>query len=200
MIDPAETLRRVCDLLVNRSQDEAASILRAEYPHIPPKNQGRKYTPYQCLRVYLRDGFRDRYTGQRLVNPAALRFVSVLLPIEFPCHKNWKQSESHIAYYELSPTVDHLVPVARGGRDSEENWITTSMLRNSAKGNALVEELGWKLHEPGNLSVWDGLTGWVVEHLGNVEDLQAIVPAESRHHCKYIATWTRASARALAAA
>lgn len=50
-------------------------------------------------------------------------------------------SECHIVYWELFPTIDHIVPVARGGRNSEENWVSTSMLRNSAKFNGTLEEL-----------------------------------------------------------
>ena len=71
--------------------------------------------------------------------------LSDLYPSLFPFQKNWKMSETHPAYWELMPTLDHVVPVARGGTDSEENWITTSMLRNSAKTNWTVEEFGWYL-------------------------------------------------------
>jgi hypothetical protein len=34
------------------------------------------------------------------------------------------------------------------------------MLKNTAKANFTIEELGWQLHPPGSLSEWDGLTGW----------------------------------------
>ncbi len=34
------------------------------------------------------------------------------------------------------------------------------MLKNSAKGNYTLEELGWPLHPPGLLAEWDGLIGW----------------------------------------
>ena len=37
------------------------------------------------------------------------------------------------------------------------------MLRNGAKGNWLLEELGWSLHPPGDMESWDGLLGWFVE-------------------------------------
>ena len=40
-------------------------------------------------------------------------------------------------------TIDHVIPVARGGADDESNVVTTSMLRNSAKSNWLLDEVGW---------------------------------------------------------
>jgi hypothetical protein len=44
-------------------------------------------------------------------------------------------SETHIIYWALFPTIDHVVPVAREGPDEDKNWVTTSMLRNAAKSN-----------------------------------------------------------------
>ena len=124
---------------------------------------------------------------EKLVFPAVLRILSKELPEEFPFHPNWKMSECHPAYWQLFPAIDHVVPVARGGADSESNWICTSQLRNSAKANWLLEELGWELKPPGNPDNWDGLTGWFVkyreEHPEMLED-------------RYIATWSVALDRA----
>jgi hypothetical protein len=55
-------------------------------------------------------------------------------------------------------------PVTRGGADDESNWITTSMVRNAAKANFTLKELGWpEPLPPGKSSDWDGLTGWFLE-------------------------------------
>ena len=75
---------------------------------------------------FCRDGFIDRYSGQKLVNPGMIRAFSHYFPEEFPFHKNWKMSECHIAYWEFIPTVDHIVPIALGGADNETNWASTS--------------------------------------------------------------------------
>lgn len=48
-------------------------------------------------------------------------------------------------YRELFPSIDHLVPAACGGADDESSWISTSMLRNSAKAHWPLDELGWTL-------------------------------------------------------
>jgi hypothetical protein len=76
------------------------------------------------LAVFRRDGFIDRYSGVRLVCPATLRLISKRLPEQFPFHRNGRFDVCHFGFWELFPTIDHYVPVARGGADDESNWIT----------------------------------------------------------------------------
>jgi hypothetical protein len=71
---------------------------------------------------------------------------------------------THPAYWELGATIDHVIPVTRGGPDDESNWMTASMASNSAKMNWTLAELGWELHPPGNVEEWDGLLGWFLEY------------------------------------
>lgn len=134
-----------------------------QFHHIT-KNK-RKYTPEDMVSVFLNDGFIDRYSGDKLIFPPVLRIISTLLPEEFPFHPNWKMSECHIAYWKILPTVDHVVPVSRGGDDDESNWVSTSQMRNSIKSNWLLEEIGWELHDAGSLEEWDGLTGWFLDYV-----------------------------------
>jgi len=74
-------------------------------------------------------------------------------------------------WWDQYPSIDHIVPVARGGEDSEPNWVTTSMLRNAAKGSWSLAQLGWELRPPGDLADWDGLTGWCLDYLTNHPEL-----------------------------
>ena len=119
MQDPAETLRTVCTFISSRDLDRAASTIQQDYPFETFITNKRKITLFQSIQVFLRDGFVDRYTGKRLVNPAVLRLIAALLPNDFPAHPHWKLSESHIGFWELFPTIDHVVPVTRGGEDSD---------------------------------------------------------------------------------
>ena len=114
-------------------------------------------------RVFLKDGFIDRYSGDKLLFPGLIKLLTIEFPEIFKYHKNWKMSETHLVYWELFPTIDHLIPVARGGQDNESNWITTSMVRNSAKSNWTIEELGWTLHHKGQLTNWDGLINCFID-------------------------------------
>lgn len=164
----------------------AQMLATSEYPFTSTSNAGRKYTEYQMTVVFKRDGFVDRYSGTKLVFPGTLRLLSRLMLEEFPARPNWKMSESHIVYWELFPTVDHIVPISRGGTDDDTNWVTTSMLRNSAKSNWTLDELGWSLLSPGDYAKWDGLLGWFLAYLKR----------EQTHlEDQYIRRWQRAARR-----
>ena len=159
-MEKAELLAQICALLAAGDRAQAVTVARAKYPFEGRPAAARRYSRLQAVRIFVRDGFIDRYSGHRLVYPGALLLLSRLMPDEFPTHPNWKMSATHFAYWELWPTVDHVVPVARGGRDEEANWVCTSMLRNAAKAHWTVAELGWALFPPGEYAHWVGLTGW----------------------------------------
>lgn len=170
-LSKASIIANIANELMEERVAKAKDTLSSHYPFVPIKKHNRSYSELQKSKLFLRDGFVDRYTGERLVFPAALRLISYLLPEEFPYHPNWKMTVTHIAYWELSPTVDHVLPVSRGGEDAEYNWVTTSMLRNSIKAQWTLEELRWELHPPGDVSEWDGLMGWFLQYVDNNPDL-----------------------------
>lgn len=156
----AEVLTDVCAALAQSRARDAANILLTEYRHAPNLNAGRRYSPREMISIFCRDGFVDRYSGKRLVFPGTLRLIHKFLPDEFPFHQNWKTEACHFAFYELCPTLDHVMPVSRGGEDSASNWVTTSMMLNAAKANFTLEELEWRLRPAGAIEAWDGLLGW----------------------------------------
>ena len=185
MKDRGAILKAVCEHLTRGDSSEAADVARREYPFEPQAVAGREYDALTCTRIFIRDGFIDRYAGTRLVFPGALRLLSRLLPAEFPFHRNWKMSATHPAYWELFPTIDHVTPVTRGGKDEVSNWVTTSQLRNSAKAAWTLEELGWTLQPPGNIRKWDGLISWFL----------STVSEEAVRQDRYIRAWHRAARR-----
>jgi hypothetical protein len=160
----ARVIDSVCQALTLGDREQASAIAKVGYPFAPTSNAGRSYSEYQMTQTFARDGFVDRYSGARLIFPGTLRLLSTVMPEEFPTHANWKMSECHAAYWELFPTIDHIVPVARGGSDDASNWVTTSMLHNSAKGNWTLGELGWLLQPPGHCEGWDGLMRWFLTY------------------------------------
>jgi hypothetical protein len=157
--DPADVISDVLQALVTGATEDAANTISVRYPFQPTVRAERRYSTKQMLDVFMRDGFVDRYSGSRLVFPGALRLISNAMPSEFPFHKNWKVSETHPAFWQLCPTIDHIEPVARGGTNDIDNLVTTSQLKNSVKANWTLAELGWVLLPPGDMEVWDGLTG-----------------------------------------
>ena len=162
-----EIIKRTCGAISSKDIDSAKKVISLDYPFLPLKNSGRRYSDFQKTKIFFRDGFIDRYSGDKLVFPPVLRILSKLMPEEFPFHKNWKTDECHIAYWELLPTIDHIVPISRGGVDNDSNWVCTSQLRNSAKSNWLLEELNWELHSAGALDDWDGMLTWYIAYIAN---------------------------------
>lgn len=173
MAGKSEIIKNICDAFADGDLSGASRIARDEIPFEPIVPQERSCTDAQAVKLFVRDGFIDRYSGERLVFPGVLRLISILLPAEFPYHPNWKMTDCHGLYWELSPTVDHVVPVSRGGADEQSNWVCTSMLRNAAKANWTLQELGWEVLPPGDYGEWDGMLGWFMRHIQSNETLLA---------------------------
>ena len=162
--EKGSVIAAICRALAGGSLAEAESIVRRDYPFDPAPVTKRRFRPVEYTKVFVRDAFVDRYSGAPLIFPPVLRVLSFVLPTLFPYHPNWKTDETHPAYWELSATVDHVIPVSRGGADDESNWVTTSMARNGAKMNWTLTELGWELRPPGAMGEWDGMITWFLEY------------------------------------
>ena len=122
-------------------------------------------TDRKKMEIWLRDGFTDRYTGQKLVYPRVLEILTEEMPKEFPACGNWLMTGTHIAYYDLSASVEHVKPRVRGGGNELNNLVATSYCNNKTKNEYLLDEIGEQLLPPGDLKEWDGLFSWYGEYL-----------------------------------
>lgn len=172
-MNKVEVIEKAAHKILNGKMESAKELIQSEYPFKHLTSGRRKYTDKQKMEQFQCDGFIDRYSGQKLLNPGLLKILSYYMPDVFPYHAHWKMEKCHNAYWEFVPTVDHIYPVALGGIDSKENWATTSMLHNSIKSNWTLEQLNWQLHEPGNYKVWDGLTMLFIRLVEADANLQA---------------------------
>jgi hypothetical protein len=151
----------------------------------PPGRKERRYSAFEKTKLFVRDQFIDRYSGEHLIFPGVLLLLSQLFPGEFPYHPNWPYDVCHNWYWELYPTVDHIDAT---GADDESNWATTSMIRNLVKGNGSLDEHGWRvLDRSPRLSEWDGLMGWYIDYVTARPELQQVSSMK---------TWYRAAIRA----
>ena len=154
-----------CELILEGNIDKAKSVIEDNYKHDFIEYATRSMSNYEKLKIFLNDGFIDRYSGKKLLYPNVLRILSFELDDIFPFQSNWKVSNCHIAYWDYFPTYDHIIPIARGGKDIPENIVTTSMKMNSAKSNFLAEEIGFTVYEKGNLDNWDGMISWYLKYI-----------------------------------
>lgn len=177
----------IANMLLENNKMAAKSIICQEYPYTYYEVEKRTYTMTQKMNQFMKDGFIDRYTGNRLLNPGILKVISYYFPDEFPYQSHWKMTETHSAYWELVPTIDHIYPIAKGGIDDEKNWVTTSMKNNSIKSNYTIDEIHWKLYPKGDISAWDGLTGLFFELVNKDNELLKD---------SYIKSWYKVSQKA----
>jgi 5-methylcytosine-specific restriction endonuclease McrA len=187
--EKGQIIKEICSALSAGNETSAKEIARRDYPFQYQNRSKRKITDFDRTRIFIRDGFIDRYSGQQLIYPGTIMLLAHIMPDVFPYHANWKMSVSHIMFWELWPTIDHVYPIARGGSDDESNWVCTSMIKNSAKSTWTLEELGWQMLPPGDFDKWDGLIHWFVEFVSINQEVLTN---------KYVSGWYKTAKRCLA--
>ena len=142
-----------------------AAITRASRTpsDIPTARRARRTVTREKLETFARDRWTCRFCGALTIDLRILRGLSRLFPEMLPFHPNWKFSESHPVYWTHSTSLEHVIPFARGGADDPSNFVTTCYACNDARGDLLLEEIGWAL-QPIAGNEWLGLT----DHLADL--------------------------------
>jgi 5-methylcytosine-specific restriction endonuclease McrA len=107
-------------------------------------------------RVFARDNYTCCYCGRKTIDVAIFKAISQVLPDVFPYHKNWAFDRCHFLYWTHTTSLEHVLPLARGGPNDESNMRAACYECQDAKSDARVEWLGWK---PKPIPA--GETGWV---------------------------------------
>ncbi|MEW6465491.1 HNH endonuclease signature motif containing protein [Tibeticola sp.] len=108
--------------------------------------------------IYVRDGWRCRYCGVRIIE----RSMRTRLHICLPDVARWgaRNADKHAALAALSASLDHVVPHSRGGTNDEANLVTACNACQFGRGQWTLEEVGF--FDPRDylptLDAWDGLT------------------------------------------
>lgn len=83
MANKIPVIQKICRALLKENYQRAKDIALRDYPHskiIPTKGS---YSRIRAARIFMRDGFIDRYSGAPLIFPGALMLLGMLLPEEF---------------------------------------------------------------------------------------------------------------------
>ena len=125
------------------------------------KAANKQVTPAMKRRIGIRDGWRCRYCGLRVVHRGFFRALKLLLPDEFPPAPVPIVGSSRPAKRVFDASPDHVVPLSAGGEHTVDNLVTSCGACNyQAKGDCSLEELGLAVPEPPSPDdSWDGLLG-----------------------------------------
>lgn len=97
-MNSAVSIEKAFKSITNGDIESSKRIIREEYPFIPFQPDKRSYTMTEKMKIFIRDGFIDRYSGDKLVNPGVLKIITFYCPAEFPYHPHGKMTEGHVAY------------------------------------------------------------------------------------------------------
>jgi 5-methylcytosine-specific restriction endonuclease McrA len=125
-------------------------------------------------RAFERDHFTCRYCGRRTIHVDVLKLLSRALPRILPYDPGWKPVEDLIVFWTHCASIEHHVPLARGGGNDSQNIVTSCYQCNDVKSYYLAEELGWSLR-PVEKSQWDGLTSRLPALRAKVDAIQPLV-------------------------
>ena len=108
--------------------------------------------------VFLRDGYKCRYCGNRLISQNFMRlFIKKLNSSLFQRGKY--NSTTHGVIHIYWPVADHVIPWSKGGRTNLENLVSSCATCNYGKAGYTIEQLG--IQDPFNRSPiidnWNGL-------------------------------------------
>jgi 5-methylcytosine-specific restriction endonuclease McrA len=173
--DVVERIARIVDALMagdnKTSQRELAPIARSSRVTTPlevmptrtlgprPRGVGLKTRdPGKNVKaaVFVRDSFTCCYCDRLTIPLDILKLVSHRFGDDFGYQKNWKPP-THRAYWDISTSLDHVIPVSVG-RDwnSVSNLATACYRCQEQQNNRALDTLGWGLKH--SKSKWDGLT------------------------------------------
>ena len=128
-----EELTQLIDAVVEGGSD---AIDRA-YAALPalesPRGRRAPIKSRQRRETFERDRYQCRYCGRPLILSDVLALLTVIDPLRFPWHPNWKFGYIHPAFPPTIPTVDHVVPVVLGGGNDPDNLVTACWPCNHTK-------------------------------------------------------------------
>jgi 5-methylcytosine-specific restriction endonuclease McrA len=143
-------------------------------PHVEDTQRAtgrRAFSLHRSAATFRRDYFRCRYCGAEIIPKPIAVLMHWLYPRELPFHPNYKAGCMHPLFWTRVAEADHLVAGSVGGAWTDpDNHVTACVCCNTRKGNASIEEIGWKLMDP--TPGWDGLVPIyqrIWEHAGRPE-------------------------------
>jgi hypothetical protein len=108
--------------------------------------------------IYVRDGWRCRFCGIRVLSPKARSWLRKRFPEE--SHWDGGEYKRHSGLYALVASLDHVVPHGRGGKNDVSNFVTACFCCQHGRQQFTLEEV--EIADPRDFAPivddWDGLS------------------------------------------
>jgi 5-methylcytosine-specific restriction endonuclease McrA len=158
--DFPEVLNAVIKALVNGETEEAERALGPISFESHVKEARPSLTKVEQAQIFVRDSFKCRYCGGRVILTPVMRVLSHIFPEQFPYVSSWRSDVTHPALWSRSACIDHVAPGSFGGDWLDpENLVTACWPCNARKGDLTLELLDWGLLPIPGPDGWSGLTG-----------------------------------------
>ena len=118
--------------------------------------------------VFLRDGYKCRYCGNRLISQKLMTvFIKKLNSSSFK--KGPTNLDRHGIVHITWPVADHVVPWNLGGRTNMDNLVSSCATCNYGKDGNTIEQLGMEnpFDRAPIINKWDGLIS-KIENVKNI--------------------------------
>ncbi|WP_024333327.1 HNH endonuclease [Desulfotignum balticum] len=127
------------------------------YDPIPKNKLPRMPNAEVTKKIFLRDGYRCRFCGSRVIlKQAQKKFISL-----FPNAARWGKTneDKHFGLSTITASIDHIIPYKRGGTNDKNNLVTACGPCQFGRNQWLLEEV--EIEDPRNhapiMDDWDGL-------------------------------------------
>ena len=112
-MDKITTIKQSAKSILTGNIESAKNLINKEYPFKKLKPEGRSYTDKEKYEQFVRDGFIDRYTGEKLVNPGLLKVLSYYSRMHFHIRAigRWKNVTVPTGNWSQQLTTSFLLPL-----------------------------------------------------------------------------------------
>lgn len=131
------------------------SIHEKKEPNKPSVSEKDKFI------VFRKNKYQCSYTGIKLITHPIIELLSYILPNEFPYNNppngsDKDEKNTHLLVWALWPSVDHIIPVSKGGLNMLDNYTIANSKVNMFKAKFHHEEIGLEMKKHQD-SEWNGL-------------------------------------------
>lgn len=153
--------------------DGVAKTLRARHVQKNidvPSTERKLRMPAKAFQasVFIRDRYFCRYCNKSTVALPVMNAIAAIYPMTYRLHPHWKATETDVSFWIDMASLDHIIPLTRGGTNETSNLATSCWRCNELKGGSLLTEIGWTIQRPQAMD-WDGLSS-------KLADLVAVIP------------------------